>query len=216
VSPTGADGSTPAGWWHCVAVDDDRVPVWFAVVWSDRHPDGDRVELLAEAAAREVGDDAVCVASYDDSSRVTGLRVGARGAPKAPPLWFVEYRESTARPPAVSLMAFSGHGTAPGSLVDQVDVADLPVSGSDQLGAVRWYPATGEVDQVYVQPEWRRRTMAGALIGAAAALSYARSWPRLWGDGQRTEQGEGLRNASAWWHRAADLTHIAPPMTPGE
>jgi GNAT superfamily N-acetyltransferase len=81
---------------------------------------------------------------------------------------------------------------------------------------VRWYPATGEVDQIYVQPAWRRRSIATGLIVAAGALSAARDWPRPWGDGQRTQLGEELRNAADWKHRAAELTHIAPPMTPVE
>jgi hypothetical protein len=189
---------------------------WFAVVHSDRHGDGERVELPVADAVREVGADAVATAVYDDSGRVATLTVGPRGAPKAPPLWFAEIRESTARPPAVNLVAFGGHGVATGRLVDAVELAELPVRSADQLAAVRWYPATGEVDQVYVQPEHRRRTMSGAMIGAAATLSYARDWPRLWGDGQRTELGERTRNASPWRVRTADLTHLAPPMTPGD
>ena len=38
---------------------------------------------------------------------------------------------------------------------------------------------------------------------------------RLWADGQRTADGDRLRNANPdWAPRAADLTHLAPPMTP--
>lgn len=141
-------------------------------------------------------------------------------ARRSPPLWFAEVRESTARPPAVHLIAFASGGLAggpaPGSLLDESAVTNVNVTSDDQVGALRWYPATGEVDQVYVQPAWRRRGISGALIIGAGALSVARGWPRLWGDGQRTVQGEQLRNASPWRHRAADLTHTAPPMTPGE
>ena len=204
-------------WWHCRALDGDR-PVWFAVVWSDRHGDGERVDLPLTEAVRAVGDDAVATADYDEHGRVGRLQVGRRGAPEAPPLWFAELRESTARPPAVSLVAFEARpdrGVRAGALLDDVALAGVPVVRTDQLAAVRWYPATGEVDQVYVQPQHRRRSLSGAMIGAAATLSYARDWPRLWGDGQRTAIGEQLRNASPWRHRTADLTHLAPPMTPG-
>ena len=214
----GPDGRPAQVWWHCLALDGSR-PAWFAVVWSDRYADGERVELPLAEAERTVGDDAVATAFYDEHGRVGRLQVGRRGAPLAPPLWFAEVRESTARPPAVSLMAFEAHagfGVPAGGLLDTVALAQTPVTGADQLAAVRWYPATGEVDQVYVQPEHRRRSLSGAMIGAAAALSYARDWPRLWGDGQRTALGEQLRNASPWRHRAADLTHVAPPMTPGD
>jgi GNAT superfamily N-acetyltransferase len=197
-----------------VAVDSDRRPVWFALASSDRHPDAARVELLTGAAEREIGEDAVCIATYDDLGRVAGLQLGPRGARKAPPLWFAEIRESAAQPPAVNLVAFTGHGTAAGALVDESALAELPVRSEDQLGAVRWYPVSGELDQIYVQPEWRRRTIASGLLAAAATLSYARGWPRMWSDGQRTDEGERLREAGPWRARAARRTHVAPPMTP--
>lgn len=184
------------------------------MVGSGRYPDGTRVELDIDAAREQVGEDALCVASYAADRRITGLHVTGRAAPKAPPVWFAEIRESTNRPPAVHLVAFTEHGVAAGTLVDAVDLTDIAVTSEDQLGAVRWYPASGEVDQIYITPSWRRRTVAGALIAAAGTLSVARGWPRLWGDGQRTELGEKLTAASTWTHRAAPLTHTAPPMTP--
>jgi GNAT superfamily N-acetyltransferase len=183
------------------------------VVWSGRRPDGARIELPVEDAEREIEGNAVCTAVFDDDGRVRELRVGRRGAPKAPPLWFVEVRESTGTPPAVNLVAFTGHGVQPGTLRD--DLGGTAATSADQVGALRWYPATGEVDQVYVQPQWRRHTVGGALIAAGAALCAGRDWARLWGDGQRTSVGEDWRNASSWAHRTADLTHVAPPMTPG-
>jgi GNAT superfamily N-acetyltransferase len=205
-----------AGWWHCLALRDSGEPAWFAVVWSNRHPDGARIDLPLDSATREVGDDAVCTATYDESRHVTELRVGTRGAPHAPPLWFAEIRESSAHPPAVNLMAFVSEVAPTGALVEANRLRELAVGSENQVGAIRWYPATGEVDQMYVAPKWRRRRISGALVGAAAALSYARDWPRLWGDGQRTAIGETVRNASPWRTRTADLTHVAPPMTPGE
>jgi GNAT superfamily N-acetyltransferase len=214
--PNEAARQGSSGWWQCVTVGADGAHTHFTLVSSDRHPDGARVELGALDAAGQVGADALCVASYGDLRRVGQLLVKPRAAPKAPPLWFAEIRESTAQPPAVSLVAFTGHGTPPGALVDEADLANLPVRNEDQVGALRWYPGTGEVDQIYVQPEWRRRSIANALIAAGATLSRARDWPRLWGDGQRTVLGEQFRNHSEWRARAADLTHTSPPMTPGE
>ena len=178
------------------------------------HPDRTLVELNADAARRAIGTEALVTASFDAERVVTGLVVTPLGAPNAPPLWFAELRESAAHPPAVHLVAFTGHGVRVGALLDQSRLADTDVEAADQLGALRWYPATGEVDQIYVQPDWRRRSIARALTLASASLNRARGWPQLWGDGQRTELGEQWRTAQPWRDRAAPLTHLAPPMTP--
>jgi GNAT superfamily N-acetyltransferase len=183
-------------------------------VQSDRYPDGTRVELSEDEAIEQIGADAVSYARYDDEQQVVRLEVTTRGAPKAPPMWFVEVRESTARPPAINLMAFTGHGVEPGTLVAHTDVTSTGVTTADQLGAIRWYPATGEIDQIYVTPSWRRRSIGTVLVIVGTTLSVARDWPRFWTDGQRTELGERMRAASEWGHRAAELTNIAPPMTP--
>lgn len=217
--PSTPDSAKPAGpagpgWWQCQALGPDGVPVWFALVDSGRHPDGTRVQLPAAEAQREVGDNAVCTAGHGDEQRVTALRVAGQAAPHAPPLWFVEVRESSGAPPAVSLVAFTGHDVPAGSVRD--DLGGTSATNADQVGAVRWYPATGEVDQIYVQPQWRRHRIGNVLLVCAATLSYARGWPRFWGDGQRTRLGEQFRNASPWRGLAADLTHESPPMTPGE
>jgi GNAT superfamily N-acetyltransferase len=199
-----------------VALGPDGAPVYLARVRSGRYPDSARVDLRAAEAAEQIGADAVSYARYDEHGRVVVLELPSDGWGKAPPLWFVEVVESTARPPATNLVAFTGGDVAPGTLLDSVDATRTGVSSQDQLGAVRWYPATGEIDQIYVAPQWRRHSVATALLVLASTLSVARDWPRFWSDGQRTLLGEKLRNGLEWGHRAADLTHIAPPMTPGD
>ena len=202
-------------WWYCVVPATASEPQRFIRVESRRHPDHARVVLEAATAREQIGDDAVCTVTYDTHGRVAFVERAASFAPEAPPLWFVEFRESTARPPAVNLVAFTGHGQQTGAVFDRSDLASLPITNADQLGAVRWYPATGEIDQIYIAPRARRRKIATALLISAGTLSLARGWPRFWGDGQRTELGEQLRNSRAAWQRStADLTHIAPPMTP--
>ena len=212
--PPPPDDGFGSGWWQCLAVAPGGGRRWLAVVQSARHPAGSRVELLVAAARREVGTDAACIAEYGDDGRVARLVLGPRAAADGTGAWFAEIPETASSPPATNLVAFAGFGVRPGVLLDEAALADRPARTEDQLGAVRWYPATGEVDQVYVQPAWRRRHVGSALIAAAAALSYARDWPRLWADGQRTELGERFRGASPWRGRTADLTHLAPPMTP--
>jgi GNAT superfamily N-acetyltransferase len=184
-------------------------------VHSRAYEDGGRVDLPEAEATATIGDDDVwCVAHFGGDGGVTTLSVTTSAAPKAPPLWFAELPEHDATPPAVSLVAFAEHGLDPGRLLDRTALRDVDVVTKDQLGAVRWYPRTGEVDQVYVAPAWRRRSIATAMLTAAATLSVVRDWPRLWADGQRTAMGDRLRDAGPWAHRAADLTHLSPPMTP--
>jgi len=185
------------------------------VLWveSGLHPDGALVELQAGPEQRAATANWRSAALVEDGV-VTALEFGADLG--LPDLWFVEFRESAARPPAVNLMAFAGQGRQAGELLDRADLSNIAVRRADQLGAVRWYPASGELDQIYVAPEARRRRIGSALVYAAAVLSIARGWPRMWADGQRTVLGEAFRNASEFGDRAADLTHVAPPMTPGE
>ncbi|HEY2272909.1 MAG TPA: hypothetical protein VGH30_09045 [Jatrophihabitantaceae bacterium] len=202
-------------WWYALVAAADGAPAQFVRVESRRHPDHARVELSAAELAAQAGDDVVCVATYDED-RVVRVQPAPTFAPKAPPLWFVEVRESSAQPPATSLVAFTGHGQRVGTVVDDADVSNLSVTSDDQLAAVRWYPATGEIDQIFVAAQWRRQHVGSALLISAGTLSLARGWPRLWSDGQRTVLGEHLRNSRAWAKSAAELTHIAPPMSPGD
>jgi ribosomal protein S18 acetylase RimI-like enzyme len=203
-------------WWYGIVAPRGGEPARFIRVESRRYPDHARVELSAEQVALEAGDDIVCTATYDEHGRVALVERAPSFAPKAPPLWFVEFRESSAQPPAVSLVAFTGHSQRVGAVFDQADLSSLPVVHDDQLGAIRWYPATGEIDQIYVAPPARRQQIGTALLISAGTLSLARGWPRFWSDGQRTVLGEQLRNSRAWAKSAAELTHIAPPMTPGD
>jgi GNAT superfamily N-acetyltransferase len=185
-------------------------------VHTDAHGRAERIEL-PEAKARElVGDDVHCIAHFDAAGEVHSLAIPRSAAPKAPPLWFVEVPEPTGTPPALSLVAFTGHGVEAGRLLTSARIAELGVTSADQVAAARWYPATGEGDQIYVQPDWRRRGIASVLATAASTLSVARGNPPLWTDGQRTAMGDRWLKASPWSHRAAELTHLAPPMTPIE
>ncbi|MDT4944680.1 MAG: hypothetical protein QOH14_1413 [Pseudonocardiales bacterium] len=202
------------GWWFARVPASGAAPARLIAVVSGAHPDGSYVDVPADQApTATVG---WCAAADLVDGAVTALHVASSLVPAAPPLWYAELRESAARPPAVHLVALSGHGQPAGGLLDETALSNVAVTSADQLGAVRWYPATGEVDQVYVDPAHRRLRIGTGLLHAAGMLCVARGWSRLWGDGQRTAMGEAFRNASYWRERGADLTHVAPPMTPGE
>lgn len=206
----------PQGWWHCRTVRPDGTVSAFYVVRSTLHADGVRVDLPQDEAMAVIGDDAQAVVRYGTDGTAVTVRVMPAVAPKAPLLWFADLPEPAAQPPAMNLVAFTGQDVPEGTLKNREALQEVGVASDDQLGALRWYPATGEIDQIYVNPKHRRRTIASALLMAGGTLHVARGGTRrMWADGQRTADGDRLRNGRAEWaHRADDLTHLAPPMTP--
>lgn len=204
----------PAEFWRCRGLRPDGTPLWVAAVWNGEHLDGALIDLPEPEATRAVGDDVYVLAGLDSEGEVTSLVATALAAPKAPPLWFADLPEPKASPPTHSLVAFTGHGVEAGRLVGRAELSEVPVTSPDQVGAIRWNPATGELDQVYVQPAWRRRSVATAMMTVVGLLNVTRGGPRLWTDGQRTAMGDRLRNASPLAGWAANLTNLAPPMTP--
>ena len=210
-----------SSYWQALVRGVDGEPDRIVLVDTTEHPDGVRLELSAAEAAG-ILEPVIVATAVIRQGLVTELLIGSGFAPKAPPLWFVEAPEPEAQPQATNLMAFAAPvpttsgGPGTGTLVRADALNDMALTGVDQVGAVRWYPASGMIDQIYVAPDRRRQHVATALLAAAGTLSVTRDWPRLWTDGERTALGEELRNARPWADRAADLTHLAPPMTPGE
>ena len=74
------------------------------------------------------------------------------------------------------------------------------------------------------RPKARRRaringeTRAAMLFLLPATIGFVvfYAWPALRGFYLSFTNFDLLRNSGDWKHRAAELTHIAPPMTPGE
>ena len=214
VSSSADPRDVPAGLTQVVALGEDDFPVWFAVLLSEDGQDPPPLVLPAAAAAARVGDDWLTRARLGEQGEVTSLEVSAAVAPKAPPVWFAEVPEA-GPPRAINLVAFTGFDVPSGSVLDRAALAEVPgLSGDQQVGAIRWYPDTGEMDQVYVNPDWRRRTIAMVLVGACATYNLAIGKPMGWGDGQRTAMGDRWVASSGWGHRAAELINLAPPMTP--
>jgi GNAT superfamily N-acetyltransferase len=86
------------------------------------------------------------------------------------------------------------------------------------VGALRWWPGSGLVHQIYVRPDHRRRGVAHKLVRAAFGLQAARGLPALHGDGRRTELGERWREAlpetvavrmAAWSQRLPTMDRLS-------
>lgn len=165
-------------------------------------------------AGRRPSDWRMAVQADVDGARVHRVEVALPGAPL---LWYVEGPEPAARPAATTLVAFSDPRFAEGTLLDADRARQAGVDGGRQVAALRWWPATGLVHQIYVAPERRRRGVGDKLVRAAFGIQAARGLPPLHGDGRRTELGEqwrgGLHPAVAT--RMAPLSEVVPAMTPG-
>lgn len=149
---------------------------------------------------------------------VVALHVAREIAPRAPAMWFVAHPETAADPPAMTLVAFGTADQPAGAVVPAATFTELPVRSTDQLAAVRWFTGTGQVHQIYVAPEQRRRSIGTALLLAAGTFAVACGWPRLWGNGERTDLGEAIvtRGHDLIRRRVTARTRVLPPMTPGE
>jgi GNAT superfamily N-acetyltransferase len=149
---------------------------------------------------------------------VLSVRVDRTVAPRVPAMWFVAQPEPAAQPPAMNLVAFDTPHQPEGAVVSAAAFTAMPVRSSRQLAAVRWFTGTGQVHQVYVAPTARRRGIATVLLLAAGTYAVASGWPRLWGNGERTDLGEALVTGGhdVIRRRAVTRTRVLPPMTPGE
>lgn len=128
-------------------------------------------------------------------------------------VWFVSVDEPRAEPAATNLVAFVGDQLPAGTVVSRYTFATMGVHNNQQAGAVRWYPETGLVHEVYVAPEWRRLQLATRLLYTANAINLAKgSSSRLHGDGRRTQLGEFLALASLVPGRFGALKETMPSM----
>ena len=152
----------------------------------EAHPDG--AQVLAPNP-----DAVVLWRSKESPAGLIRIELADFATPKAPAVWFVSVPEARATPPATNLVAFASDLKPPGTVVTKYQFATLGVSNNDQVAAVRWYPSTGLVHQVYVSADWRRHQLATHVLYAAEAFHQANGWPgHLHGDGRRTELGERL------------------------
>jgi hypothetical protein len=214
--------STPGGrpqsagptnaWYHREAFDDATRTWRVSCYLSDRFPDG-------EVAAVHGPDDLdgafrLWHAATDVDGRPQ-LQISEQVAPEAPAVWFVGVPHRDHDPPSFDLVAFRTHHVPMGTVIDNPAFMALPVRTDEQVGAIRWFPSTAVVDQVFVVEGLRRSGLATTLVYAASAYHQMQGWPgRLHSDGRRTELGQrfvaGLRHPD----RIAPWTGYSRPMDP--
>lgn len=179
----------------------------------DGQPDG----AVLDAGPADAEAALVTARAERASGRVLTVEVAAHVSPNAPALWLVAQPEPTAEPPAMTLVAFATNRFREGTVISAAEFTDLPVRSAEQVAAVRWFTRTGQVHQVYVAPDHRRRGIGTKLLLAAGTYAVASGWPRLWGNGERTDLGEVLATSGhdVVRRRMQARSRVLPPMTPG-
>ena len=174
------------------------------------------LEDVADGAIQTGGPEPDQEPAWTTMPAETGLlriSVGEYLLPNPPPLWFVWVDEPKVSPAATNLVAFGGDRFPAGTVVSHYTFATAGVPNGEQAGAVRWYPGGGQVHQVFVAPEWRRRNVASTLLYTADAFHQANGWTgKIHGDGRRTALGQMLLAGLMHPNRARQLTEEMPPM----
>jgi GNAT superfamily N-acetyltransferase len=154
------------------------------------------------------------IAQVDPGGRITNVAVAAELAGTAPALWYVEAPETAANPPAMVLVAYATEDLPDGAVVDNPTFTAMPVRSADQVAAIRWWPANGQIHQIYVDPAHRRRGIGRKLFAVAGGYVAARGWSRIWVSGERTELGESaLGHAPSYFADRITRRHThSPPM----
>ena len=83
----------------------------------------------------------------------------------------------------------------------------------EQAGAIRWWYEDGVIDQVFVQPDFRRRGVATELIYAVGAWQALHGHPvNIRSDHRRTELGQHFEAGTQFPSRFMAITEVSPPM----
>ena len=89
----------------------------------------------------------------------------------------------------------------------------MPISNTEQAGAIRWWYEDGVIDQVFVQPDFRRRGVATELIYAVGAWQALHGHPvNIRSDHRRTELGQHFEAGTQFPSRFMAITEVSPPM----
>ncbi|WP_456856290.1 hypothetical protein [Geodermatophilus sp. SYSU D00691] len=169
------------------------------LVNSDRFAHGTPVDLTG-ARGRMPSGWLADVRYRAQDGHVLRIDVSESVARPEPPLWFAEIGHATSGVPTFSLVAFAGTAYPAGSLVGPHDVARRGLRMADRVGEIRWWCRSGVVEDVTVEPVFRRQGIARVLVTAAEALRLVRGWAPLVADGRLTDAGATwLDGAPLYW-----------------
>jgi GNAT superfamily N-acetyltransferase len=203
--------SAPGNAWYLRS---DRLPRgrWRVRCYqNDWHPDG---KTVAADIATPLPDAEQMLWSADvDGSDRSRIVVTETGAPAAPLAWFVALEHRELERPRLTLVAFATDHLPDGTVVSDATFFSMPVTNASQAAAIRWWADTAVVDEIFVQPEFRRTHLGSKLIYTASGYHQHNGLPdRLHSDGRRTDLGQqfvvGLRHPQ----RMARWTEKAAPM----
>jgi hypothetical protein len=215
----------PEGAWYAgaeLARSDGRLEQVTASFGDGRHPDGTLLRQYGPISLLATDPTAWAVARCTRSQGATDVvfvevRASAAGGTlrDVPPLCYVLTRDVHAAPPAIALVAFAD-AARDGRVLPPEAARAAGIGPERQAAAVRWWPSTGEVHQVYVGQAWRRRRIATKLLVAADVVSVALGGLPLRGGSHRTDLGDHMlsRAPEHWQVRLQERTATAPPMTP--
>lgn len=131
-------------------------------------------------------------------------------------MWFVSIDSSReASPDCQVLVGFATDHLADGMIINEMEFVTMPVFNEQQVGAISWSRATGEVDQIYVAPDMRRSEVGRRLTHAASAFHQTHGWPGvIHASRRRTELGQMFMLGKGYVSRQTPHTELAPPMDP--
>jgi hypothetical protein len=114
---------------------------------------------------------------------------------KCPNLWFAYNIRANMEPENIVLLAFNNDVFPTNSYVPAADAQSFGVNPKEQIGSIQWGLGDPKLHQIFVHPQWRRKRVSTALIGADV-FNMAGRFSRenvLYGGDVTTDGGEELR-----------------------
>ena len=133
---------------------------------------------------------------------------------QSPDMWFVQVDDSAhSATDTRSLVGFASHHFPDGTIIDEMEFVTLPVSNEEQIAAIQWQRSTGEVQQIYVSPQFRRSDVGIRMGQTAGAYHQVSGWQGVvHASSKRTALGQSFALGKVAPTRVTPHTELAPPM----